>query len=359
MTTTEDAIVVTASEVSIVDPDVSGAGADGGGLGRGVVFLGTPGAPIRSASVIGGRLRDLPHDGVHLAYCDGFDVSRTEITRTGYSGVLVIGGVDGVVQDCVISDIRQPAGRVNSYGISISRDATQDVSITRRSARVRVLRNRVSDVPAWEGIDTHAGDQVEIRDNVVSGCRVGIAAVPSKDPGDRTETAAAPLRLVVEGNEITKAPGAQPGPGIVVSGAGTTVGSSRERATGTVGANTVRGGGGGADEGAILVKLSRGFVVRDNVIVDSGTAAVALPHSNDGIEVSGNTVRNVSGSGMGVNVIDGANSGAITGNRFEPSSPTLRVAVRFGPLPSAFTVRQNSYGTATVQVAPGGATISS
>lgn len=356
MTTDQHAVVVTASGVRVVDAVIQGVGASTGGAGHGIAVLGTRTDPITGVRVSGGRITQMPHDGVHVEYCGDFVLERTSISTVGYAGVALVGVDDAVVQDMVITDVRQPAGRVNSYGITVTRDATAVSSVTRRSSGVRILRNRVSGVPAWEGIDTHAGDGVEIRDNVVSGCRVGIAAVPSKSATDRTETDVAPTGLVIAGNRITRTASLGAGSGIVVSGAGTTVGSTQPRATGTITGNTITGGGGTAAAG-ILVKLTRGFVVADNVLTTSDGDAICIEHSNAAITVRGNRIDRVSGVSVGIDVRAGANDGQITGNRIDRTAPPVRVGLRFGSPDNRFVVRGNAFGAATVPESDDGARV--
>ncbi len=350
-----DAIVVTASGARVLDPVVSGIGATATGRGHGIAVMGTVGDPLHDVRISGGRLRDLRHDGVHVEYCDDFVLEHTTISGVGYAGVSLVGVVDAVVQDTVVSDVRQPAGWPNSYGITVTRDATTVVATTRRSSRVRILRNRVSGVPKWEGIDTHAGSDVEIRDNVVSGCRVGIAAVPSKSAADPSTTDVAPTGLVVAGNVVTRTDALGVGSGILVSGAGSTVGSDAPRATGSVTGNTVTGGGGTSAAG-ILVKLTSGFVVADNSVVSSAVDGICLQHSNAAITVRGNRIRGVSGPSVAIDVRAGANDGTIVGNRVDPS-PKVRVGLRFGSPDNRFVVRRNAFAAATVPEALGGATI--
>lgn len=351
------AIVITASDVEVIDPVVWGIGADSGGVAHAIAAAGRPGAPIHDVRIRGGRLRDVPHDGVHLEYCDRFEVSGIQINRAGYAGVLGIGVVDGTVSANRITDVRQPAGRVNSYGITLTRDATDTTTVTRRSARVRVTDNHVTDVPGWEGIDTHAGDGIEIRGNVVERCRVGIAAVPSKDPSDRSQTSVAPIGLVIADNTVTRNAGLAAGSGIVVSGAGTTVGSSRPRATGTVTGNVVSGGGGRPGEAGILLKLTAGLDVSDNRIERSSDGGLCLAHSNSAVTVRDNRIAGVDGAGVGIDVRAGANDGSITGNHFGVSAPPLRVAVRFGSADNRFLVTRNAWGTARVSIAVNGAEV--
>lgn len=358
MLTDVTAILVEASDVEIVGAVLQGTGAGSDGSGHGIAAVGRRKVPLRGITIRGGRFRDIAHDGVHLEYCDRFRITGTTMERLGYAGILGSGVVDGTIDGNTIRDVRQPGDRVNSYGITLTRDARTAPSQTRRSARVRVLRNRISGVPAWEGIDTHAGQDIEIRGNVVSGCRVGIAAVPSKDPTDRDQTSVAPIGLVIADNTITRGPGLAPGSGIVVSGAGTTVGSTRPRATGKVTGNVITGGGGAAGEGGILVKLTRGLTIEGNRVESSIDNAICLAHSNASVAVRGNRVGGVTGDGVGVNVREGANDGVVIGNRFGTGRPALAVAVRFGDRGNRFRVSGNSWGNARVRLARGGAVIS-
>lgn len=350
-----DAIVVTASGVRVVDPVVSGVGATTTGRGHGIAVMGSADDPLRDVRISGGRVRDVRHDGVHVEYCDDFVLDRATISGVGYAGVSLVGVVDALVQDTVVADVRQPAGWLNSYGITVTRDATTPVSTSRRSSRVRILRNRVSGVPKWEGIDTHAGSSVEIRGNVVSGCRVGIAAVPSKSVADPSTTDVAPTGLVVADNSVSRTGALGAGSGILVSGSGGTVGSAAPRATGAVTGNTVTGGGGTSAAG-ILVKLTRGFVVADNTVLASAVDGLCLQHSNTGITVRGNRIAGVSASSVAIDVRAGANDGVIADNRVDPT-PTVRVGLRFGSADNRFVVRGNAFTAATVPEALGGAAI--
>lgn len=357
MTTDSTALLVLAPDVEIVDAVITGIGADSGGTGHGIAAMGLRGAPLRGITVRRGQFRDVPHDGVHLEYCDRFRITGTTAERLGYAGIVGVGVVDGSIDGNTVRDVRQPAGRVNSYGITLTRDARWGLSEARRSARVRVTGNRIAGVHAWEGIDTHAGADIEIRGNVVTGCRVGIAAVPSKDPADREQTSEAPIGLVIADNTVTRPPGLAPGSAIVVSGAGTTVGSARPRATGVVSGNVVTGGGGSSGEAGILLKLTRGMTVTGNRIEASVENAVCLAHSNAAVAVRANRIVGVSGAGIGVNVRAGANHGSISGNHFESAHRALAVAVRFGDADNRFVVRGNAWGTARVRIAHGGATV--
>lgn len=359
MVTDSTAILVETSSVEIVDAVLSGIGADSGGGSHGIAVIGPRKTPLHGITIRGGRFQDIAHDGVHLEYCDRFRVSGTRMQRLGYAGILGIGVVDGTIDANSVSDVRQPGDRVNSYGITLTRDARAAPAQTRRSARIRVLRNRISGVPEWEGIDTHAGEDIEIRGNVVSGCRVGIAAVPSKDPADRNQTSVAPIGLTIADNTVTRAPGLAPGSAILVSGAGTTVGSTRPRATGKVAGNVLTGGGGAEGEGGILVKLTRGMTIEGNRLEASVDNGICLAHSNASVSVRANRVNGVTGDGVGVNVREGANDGVISGNRFGSSRPALVVAVRFGARGNRFRVSGNSWANARVRLARGGAVITS
>ncbi|WP_146237767.1 right-handed parallel beta-helix repeat-containing protein [Curtobacterium sp. MCLR17_043] len=356
MTADDHGIVVTASGVRVVAPVIEGIGASKRGSGHGIVVRGTREAPLDDVRISGGRLERLPSDGVHVEYCDRFVLERAAVSSVGYAGVLLLGVVDSVVQDTVVSDVRQPAGLVNSYGITVTRDATATVDVARRSSRVRILRNRISDVPHWEGIDTHAGDAIEIRDNIVTGCRVGIAAVPSKAVGDRSATDVAPTRLLITGNRVTRNAALAAGSGILVSGSGMTVGSSLPRATGSVSGNTVTGAGGTGSAG-VLVKLTRGFVVADNTVASSVDDAIRVEHSNSAVTVRDNRITKVTGDSVAIDVRSGGNDGTVVRNRIDAPARSVRVGLRFGTRDNRFLVRGNDFSAAVTREFAHGASI--
>lgn len=308
---------VFSSDVRIEQPVLRGADGSVSGLGRGIQATGTTAAPLRNVVVHGGSISGQSHDGVLLEHVEQFAISGTTITDVGYAGVLLVSCTDGLVSGNRIDQVNQPAPYVNSYGIEAARSTAAGIDRFPRSARITVSDNWVSRVPAWEGIDTHGGEQIAILRNRVEDCRVGIALVPSKDEDDASKTKYAPLSCSVIGNTVTRS-FRGPGPGIVVRGAGETIDSPAERATGVLLGNAVSGYGDADRDAPVLVYLTRDLVIAENDLVGFGRAISAY-HSNADLTIFRNSVVDVQRLGTartaGILVVATANSGTVFGNQ--------------------------------------------
>lgn len=293
MTRDVTAIEVLTGSVAVIGARLVGAGAAASGLGRGVHVRGTAEEPLEDVHVVDCVVRNFSYDALQFEHVRDFVVARNTVTDLGYAGIMLLSSTDGQVVDNEVRDVHQPDGYVNSYGVIVSRDDRRDLSAAPRSARVRVERNRISGVRRWEGIDTHSGDDVTICDNTVRDCRVGIAVVPSKDPGDRSYRIGS-HRAVIARNRIERNEVLPPGSGIVVRGAGSRLGDDLDRTDAVVTGNVVVGHGGGPREAGILAYFTRGLTLSDNHLDRCERAAISLYHSNDAAIVTRNSV-----SGLG------------------------------------------------------------
>ncbi|WP_423920307.1 right-handed parallel beta-helix repeat-containing protein [Frigoribacterium sp. 2-23] len=357
MTADVEAIVIRASSVSVQRAVITGTGA-GRAAGRaiGIRVAGAAGGELDDIVIEGCRLSDLAHTGVRAEFCDTLTIAGNTIERVAYAGVLLLSVSDVWVRGNTVSDVLQPAGQVNSYGIIVTRDDTVGLDVAPRSTRVWIDGNAVSGVRSWEGIDTHAGDAVLIRDNVVTDCRVGIALVPCRGVGAGAGYSHAPVGFVVTGNTVTRAALTGPGSGIVVKGAGDSVGSDAERATGVVTDNTVTGHGGGTEAG-ILVYLTRDLIVSGNRLDASVDRAIQAYHSNDRLMLTRNVVTGlVSSTGSGactvVDVRSAQNKVTITATRFvRPSGSTSSVrGVTAGVAGNALDLLGNDWAATNLPV---------
>jgi hypothetical protein len=315
-----DLLLVRSGDVQLVDVVLRGSGAGHSGLGRGVHAAGTVDVPLAGVHVVGADIVGFPHDGVLFEHCSEFVVADSHIRDVGYAGVLLFSCVDGSVSRNVIERVTQPAPYTNSYGIEAVRATTSGLDRAPRSARITVSDNHVSDVPNWEGIDTHGGEGISIVRNRVEGCRVGIALVPSKDEDDPATTKYAPIACAVVDNVVVRTfPG--PGSGIVVRGAGETIGPPAERATGLVLRNEVRGYGDGDRDASILLYLTADFLVAQNRCVDGVRRGISLYHSNDDVIIAANVVRGLRRQGtatsVAIDVRATENTGTLLDNRHE------------------------------------------
>lgn len=317
-----DLVVVRSSGVAIVDAVLSGSGSDHAGLGRGVHVAGTVGRPLSDVHLIGADICDFSHDGALFEHCSAFSVLDSRISDIGYAGVLMFSCTDGSVRNNRIARVTQPEPYPNSYGIEAVRATTTGLDGAPRCARIVIADNHVSDVPFWEGIDTHGGQSIAILRNRVEHCRVGIAVVPSKDESNASATKYAPIDCSVIDNVIHRTtPG--PGSGIVIRGAGETVGDDAERANGVVLRNTVTGYGDGDRDGAVLVYLTRHLLVAHNHLPDGVRRGLSLYHSNDGITLVGNRIGGLRAQGsatsVAIDVRATQNRGHLLGNRYDRS----------------------------------------
>lgn len=334
-TTADISVVrVTSSAVDVVGAVVRGPDGRRAGAGRGIDVVGTAERPLDDVRLVGGHLSGLGHDGVRAEHTSGLLVHGLEIDDVGYAGVLLRTCVDGAVRACTVTDVHQPSPYVNSYGIIVTRDDTRPLTVTGRSARFTVEGNVVTGVRSWEGIDTHAGDRIVVRDNVVRDCRVGISIVPCRGEGDQSYRHA-PTAFVVAGNTVERIALATPGAGIVVKGAGSTVGDAAERATGFVTDNVVRRHGGGTEAG-VLLYLTRNVVVSGSVLDRCVDRGISLYHSNDAITITRTVATGVVASTPGgaasvVDVRSGSNSATVSATRFvrdgSETGPVRGVAV--------------------------------
>lgn len=327
LTATADCTVfdVRSSDVRIVDATLVGTGAGRTGAGRGIVVTGTGATPVERVSVEDSHFSSFSHTALLATNVVGLEVVACTISDVGYAGVLLVSCSDSVVRGCTITDVRQPPGYVNAYGIAVTRDESRSLTESPRSVRVTVDGNTVRGVPRWEGIDTHAGESIVIRGNDVSGCAVGIAVVPCQNAATPQEYVYAPTDVVVTGNHVERGASTGTGSGIVIKGAGSTVASASERATAVVEGNVVVGMGGGDREAGILLYLTRDVVVRGNTLSGCVTRGLSLYHSNDATLVVGNTVEGLAlGTGASIaaafEVRSASNIATFVGNAYRVSS---------------------------------------
>ncbi len=321
-----DILRVESCHVTIENARLRGPGADRTGLGRGIRATGTVANPIGSLAVVGAEIRDVSHDGILLEHCSGFSISDCTIERVGYAGVLMFSCADGEVVRSTVATVVQPAGYVNSYGIQAVRTTTTGLESAPRSTRIVIADNTVTGVLHWEGIDTHGGQSIVIARNTVTDCRVGIAAVPSKDEADASRTKYAPLDVHVIGNRIHRE-SAGPGSGIVVRGAGESLGSTAERATGIVYGNVIEGFGDGERDGAVLAYFTQGLVITENRCEGAVGRGLSLYHSNDDVIVHRNTISLVAAAtgavSVAVDVRSVDNTGHVVANRCVPGETSV------------------------------------
>jgi hypothetical protein len=209
--------------------------------------------------------------------------------------------------------------------------ATGAYAEDRGAFRVKNLwieRNIFRNNPMWEGIDSHGGENLWIRDNYVENVHIGISV------GLTTEFVAAPAlkNVFIENNRVIQGSGEDDHHGIVVSSGIDTALAENVQIRG----NTVIGFGGLTDStikrgndhvGAIDVYMARNVHVSANAIDQYAQAAILLYHTIRDCQVLGNKI----GEARGAASLDalagiylqsvGLYGMEIRDNILEPSSP--------------------------------------
>ena len=288
---TKDGVVVTGDDVEIA-AHIRGAGAATAGAQRLVRVAGASlFSPVRRFALTGSTITDAARDGVLLEWCDDWTIEECDLRTLAYSGIMTLSAHRGTVRKTRVTDLIQPTGFKNSYGFSASRYTNQPYETHPRSSHIRVDDVTVDGVTKWEGIDTHAGEFITIRDSTVRNCRVGIALVPGADAAGVDDIAPRGIRVLNNDIDSGVSDGSR-GIGIQAVGALNADGTMREALTGVIEGNTIRGHGtdGALYSGAILTEATSGLSVRGNTIVEPAVNGVIATVRNEGLRVEGNTV---------------------------------------------------------------------
>lgn len=293
-TTDTAGIDITSDNVIVENPVVTGVGGGTAGTSAAIRAVGTAVTPRTGIRVRGGVVDGWRKYGVYLEQVTDFEVSQVAVKNIAYGGIVVLSGIGGSVVRNKISNVIQPSGFVNSYGIALTRNSAQNITDAPRTSGVAVDGNTIDGVVNWEGIDTHGGQDLRIVNNRILNTNVGIGLVPCPDTGG-TDTYA-PIGIHVSGNYIdsTMTDGSR-SQGIQLVGAGATPGSPVEPASAIITGNTILNHGVDslAGGGAIVAYFTRGAVIVGNRMVVPAVCGIQLYHSNDGITVAGNTVTDV------------------------------------------------------------------
>jgi len=293
--------------------------------------------------------------GLYMRYVDGFSVTGTTIQNIFYAGIMGLSVQNGNIP--ASTTIKNVTGSIsaNAYGISMTR-ANNDSLVTEPRSKNITISARVDNVPVWNGIGTHGGENITVSGAVVTGCEIGVEGVAaSNTAGDSTF---APLNLTIANNVISsgKTDGSA-GPGARIAGAGTVVGTPVQLATGSITGNTITGHGdeSNANDGAIYLTYTKNVAVTGNPITEAGRNGIALYHDNYGVTVNGNPIvdawTNAGAIACAVNASSDYNTGSVSGNTFttggKSATHVMDYGVRAGTGANNRLRVGNNYSTAT------------
>lgn len=193
----------------------------------GIFAEGTSTAPWRNITLQDVKTEGMSGDGIRLIWVIDSSINNALIKNTCYAGIMLLSCTNVKVIGGTVKGLVQRLPAVNSYGIAVS-DLLN--TLAARSSRILILGVTVEDVPAWEGIDNHGGDQVSVIGCTIINCGSAIAYVV----GNETRLTS-PERGLIANNVIERGNATASFPAIRL------VGQATKRASGSLIGNRVSG----------------------------------------------------------------------------------------------------------------------
>lgn len=267
-------------------------------------------------------IHDIGGYGFNILYGNNIKIRGCRIQNIGYVGVFTLSSKKVYVQNHTWIENISPGILAGSnyqcYGVTFTRTSTSsDLTQFPRSTDCTVENCTIEDIPTWEALDTHAGENILFKNNTIRNCMYGVAITDNAVSGTSTY---APNYCSAVNNTIYGISGGK-GYGISVTGATGTIGSSVESAKGckVEGNRLINCGtdGSSAYLGALYVRDTMFLSVVNNTFIDCYTNALCFYHDNYGFVVEGNTVGDVQSASYAVPaafyVDNQYNSGVISG----------------------------------------------
>jgi hypothetical protein len=167
LTRDQSGLIINAPGVSVANLALTGSGALS--IGHGVGCFGRPDAYLAGLELTRVKMQGWAY-GLLARFCESVSVLDNTITDVSYAAVMFESSRNSRVGS---NTIRRVTGRPNAYGIAVSRK-TGPLADYPLSSGFEIFSNRISDVPYWEGIDTHGGQDIEIHDNEIINARIGL-----------------------------------------------------------------------------------------------------------------------------------------------------------------------------------------
>jgi hypothetical protein len=354
------AITVTANDVTIDAPNLTGTGSATSSTGAGIYAAGASATSMLTGlRVERPTIQAFSQNGISLLFCSDFRIRGVRISDVAYGGIMLSSCADGEIAGGSIKNIAMPSPLTNAYGIAASFNETSGITTNPQSRDINIHDVTVDGVPGWEGIDTHAGINIKVHHNTVRNCKVGIAIVPGRNGGG--SYVLAPKNCSVSSNFIDS--GRSDGvlsQGISFVGCSTATGfhNNTDWATGVITGNTIRRCGNDAATSGAAVSLqdTLGVVVSGNRFDEPVVSAIRLDYNNKDVVVQGNSCTDVwtNASSYAVMIQTGSswNTATVTGNTLTRGSKSATIVnsigLRIGNAIAALIVEQgNNFLAAT------------
>lgn len=270
-------------------------------------------------------------DGITGIFGDDFRIINNTITDCYYSGMLFSSFQNGVISGNIVDNI---IGAPNAYGITLTKLGAGGLATNPRSHDIIVSKNIISNVTAWNGLDTHGGENITFSDNIVTGCNQPIQIGPATD--DLGAATWAPQKIKLIGNTIDS--GSTTGTktwGFNIVGAydsGAVVEYAKDC---SVIGNTVKDHGlVGASNLSAYFQYTEGLIVNDNNWVNPTSQGVTFYSDNIGFTFKNNSITDVWNEGSAtadaITIFSINNQGIISENTFIGSDKSASFKNRWG-----------------------------
>lgn len=181
-----------------------------------------------------------------------------------------------------------------AYGFAFTRDTTRPIAETPRTSNFHCYDNEVRNIPAWEGIDTHAGIYGWIKRNKLSNVFQPIMVGGAKN--EAGVDTYGPRYVSIEDNIMES--GVDDGtyrPGIIVEGVGPTGGTVGGAISCKVVGNTVIGHGeqAASNQGGIQAYHTDRLTIADNDLDRCSVGGILLINDNKTFIIRDNKIRDV------------------------------------------------------------------
>lgn len=281
--------IVGSTSIPVIDAGVEGVTISNGAATTGSVTVGMDGLVIDQATDINVTDCEIAEIqglyGLRAGHLTGLTVDGCRFYRNSYAMLMLFPECDTVSVTGSEFDTVTSTAYANTYMFATGSESYGSGEYFVRN--VTVADNTFRHNPLWIGINTHGGDNITIRDNVVEDTKYGILCSPAA--GHVTEPVLS--NLVIEGNTVSQGAAADTIAGIVVAG-GPTIQVRHVR----IEHNQVQGFGGQYNTyGSITVYRITDVIIAHNSIEDFANYGVCFPPNSSvfGAVITGNTIRNL------------------------------------------------------------------
>jgi len=268
--------------------------------------------------------------GFLMEFVEDFQLTALRLSNFEYAAMTLWSCQDGVITDYRADNVVDTDAGLDSYGISFSRQAGTLVAYPRCSDIV-LDDFIISNVPVWEGVDTHGGENLLISNGTIRNTHFGVNLGPSDNAVSVASFAPKNIKVINVYMDSGVTDGTR-GSGILFSGASGVENAENMTATGC----TIVGYGDentiGSSACGIWFRGTSGTVINGNVISKSGPYGIQSDSENFGYSITSNVIADCwsdTNAAYGVYVDDANQSGLIEGNVFSIIDSTFLATKTF------------------------------